>query len=1421
MPRSRNADELALLAKVVEGLSHDEKLFFNSLTEHEKLQAIKVYLETIETGETKKYDLLWEADYIERPVSIQTFLTDKYYFGSIGDDLWPCWHAELISLFGEPNTINEVIVSGAIGTGKTTFAVIALARKLYEILCLRSPSTFFGLSKDMTSLVFGLFNMTMKLSQNVHYAKIVSALNSSPYFRYTATGNVEKLEEGKEGEGAILHMPNNIRFAFGCLAGTTKIPLLDGTCVRIKDLVGHPEFWVYSYDRRRRKIVPGKALAVYTGQKNVLKVKLDNGKVVTASEDHKWLLHSGRYVKTRNLKPGDSLMPLYRKLHTGYEMIQDPDDWRKWKATHKIVAEECLKKPSDPRTRGKDCGLVVHHKNQIDGRLYNKRDNRPEMLQWMDWDDHQKLHGKRSDITHDVMLEFIRAGFILHEAAFALGCTRNTLASKGYGEFDEYKALLTTRKTANRSKLSKRLLAEGKSGRPFNWKVTGLEDHCRWRGDVWSRSKDIANAYEAGDSIRALQKLYQCSRQTILRVLGALYVGEYRDPVRSAEYAAQKKATGYAIVSQKAAERRVANHKVVSVTIAGSKDCYDLCVKKYHNFALESGVFVHNSRALHALGSDIIGGMLDETNFSILAADYQVLDLYRAVRRRIESRFPPIPGKGWKSPGLLFLVSSSKGEEDFLEKHIQENNKTASPTTRVISKAMWEAKAHIVGRYSGETFRVMIGNGDISSKVLEDNEVAGEDCEIIDVPVEHKNEFVLNTDEALMDIAGKSVSGGARKMVHVEKIRACIFKDALYRHKKKLPARHHPFNKDVITLTLDGADFIEDFIIAEQLLRCIDRHRKRYEPIINPTQGRFIHLDPATSGKYAFGFAMGHIAGFKEVLRRDPKDFVLTKIKAPYIYMDIMLKIVHPPGKEIDLSKIRAFIMWLRSHGYPIHRVTADGFQSTDTLQQLKKQYFDADLYSVDKKPEGYAMFRDCIQEERLLFYDYPVLVNTKDGELLYLQRNVEGFAFHLPDMLKDVCLRGSTETILLDGTYPTIQDLYSAGRKDFWTVAFDEETQSVVPAKVLRVKRTKLKTKRLLRITLDDGSILECTEDHRWMTRDGKFIHAEDLKPGSSMMPYYEEEIRVHKDTYKCFYDPITNKQIKRYAMVAAYCHPTAILAAKRRCKKDGSKFSVIHHKNHVKHDDSPNNLEPLTNNEHRKLHGDIFVAYNKSEAKRAQTRINNLAGISGFGSLLPAQAFKMRSQSGRKNLTKYNQSEAHRKVAGEVGKRTIRIAMQFAYTPESIAKKVATRKRKMAADPLYKAKYDKASGQTLRVYNRYQRFIKSRGLTKAELPYLEWKPTANHSVVAVEVISVDDSYVYDFVMDKYHNFAVKAGVFSHNCDAMCGVVGQIMLSEDAMFSVARPITPLITRRYDDPITESELIMPEIPYGENITGVS
>ena len=167
-----------------------------------------------------------------------------------------------------------------------------------------------------------------------------------------------------------------------CFTGDTKVSLVNGTEVPIKDLVGKGEFWVYAYDKQMQKIVPAKATARKTRDSaELVQVTLDNGEKIRCTKNHPFVCRDGSYRLAADLQPGDSLMPLYRKVTDegliGYERFQQPKD-QKWYFTHRrfVGQIEASRK-----------GLLVHHKD------YNKRNNCPENLSWVTHEQHGLLHG--------------------------------------------------------------------------------------------------------------------------------------------------------------------------------------------------------------------------------------------------------------------------------------------------------------------------------------------------------------------------------------------------------------------------------------------------------------------------------------------------------------------------------------------------------------------------------------------------------------------------------------------------------------------------------------------------------------------------------------------------------------------------------------------------------------------------------------------------------------------------------------------------------------------------------------------------------------------------------------------------------------------------------------------------------------------
>lgn len=102
-------------------------------------------------------------------------------------------------------------------------------------------------------------------------------------------------------------------------------------------------------------------------------------------------------------------------------------------------------------------------------------------------------------------------------------------------------------------------------------------------------------------------------------------------------------------------------------------------------------------------------------------------------------------------------------------------------------------------------------------------------------------------------------------------------------------------------------------------------------------------------------------------------------------------------------------------------------------------------------------------------------------------------------------CLHGETKIRTLNGWIP-IKDL--AGKENIYLWAYDSDQKRLFPAKTERCWLSK-KTNRLLRVSLDHQEDIKCTPDHRFMLRNGSWTEAENLKPGDSLMPFYENKDR------------------------------------------------------------------------------------------------------------------------------------------------------------------------------------------------------------------------------------------------------------------------------------------------------------------------
>lgn len=181
----------------------EKQLVFSILDEFDYLSKQGAHgFESIEEIEhySPLYHALAEDHYEDQIVPIQDFILDEYYMGKSGQYLYAhSWFKDLEEL--DAGHYNEVIVTGSIGGGKTTFVDMGLARDFYELCMMRDPQEAFGLMPD-SEIVLVCYNRDQKLARDVTFGGLKRLIMSSPFFRSLGL---------KEGTSELVYPKKNIR----------------------------------------------------------------------------------------------------------------------------------------------------------------------------------------------------------------------------------------------------------------------------------------------------------------------------------------------------------------------------------------------------------------------------------------------------------------------------------------------------------------------------------------------------------------------------------------------------------------------------------------------------------------------------------------------------------------------------------------------------------------------------------------------------------------------------------------------------------------------------------------------------------------------------------------------------------------------------------------------------------------------------------------------------------------------------------------------------------------------------------------------------------------------------------------------------------------------------------------------------------
>lgn len=378
-----------------------------------------------------------------------------------------------------------------------------------------------------------------------------------------------------------------------CFRGDTRIALVDGTALSLEEMALRAEqgemFWGYSIGKHGRVIVTLLEQPRYIGRDALLEIILDNDESVFCTPDHQFMLRDGQWRQAIDLRPNDSLMPLYRDLHRGYEMVYQPLTNHLY-PTHRLADEWNLRHDvymDQPGT----------HRHHVD---HQRQNNNPWNIIRMPASEHIRYHNEinygdgfdpdehgasireslaqraKNLVWQEAYIEEQRkrAHHFWHDEKYAkqrekLIAYRQNLPDSVRQKHRE----ATLRRYSNpeererQSLLMKQAWAMDEGGRRANQAEIARQINLREEID----SDAVRWALDQTGSVRGAARLLACDRSVFRRFpeIISAFKGTRQESQR--------------------------NHKIVAIKdVAGTHDVYCLSVPEAGNFALESGVFVHN-----------------------------------------------------------------------------------------------------------------------------------------------------------------------------------------------------------------------------------------------------------------------------------------------------------------------------------------------------------------------------------------------------------------------------------------------------------------------------------------------------------------------------------------------------------------------------------------------------------------------------------------------------------------------------------------------------------------------------------------------------------------------------------------------------------------------------------------------------------
>lgn len=397
----------------------------------------------------------------------------------------------------------------------------------------------------------------------------------------------------------------------------------------------------------------------------------------------------------------------------------------------------------------------------------------------------------------------------------------------------------------------------------------------------------------------------------------------------------------------------------------------------------ENVFMMYGSDTTHAIGLNMIAGILDEANFRQTNA--QIMDKASYDQSKVSTMYMSILNRGksrflshGKNHSLVVLVSSNTTSSSFTEQRRRQARNDNH--CLMVNARLWDVKPK--GTYSDKGFWVFVGSDVLDPMVIETVEdiyqytdsvnmprVAGNIDDIINglpkihremftwVPEDFRKQYEDDIIQALQDLSGYSVAPSGRLFSSKPAYKEAIDTDV-----------KSPFTKDIIMLSIQDKMTIDDYV------------KKNYVPLFR-NKPRYIHIDQSLAHDRT-GFA----SCFLHHWEKDES----TGLYVPHYVFDILLSVVPPkPPRKISISKVFNIIYYMRDKwDLPIGYVSYDSYSSAGALQDLQTNGINCGLLSVDRDETQYMYLVNCLLHGQVKMYYHKIFEKEIFDLIYYRERH-------------------------------------------------------------------------------------------------------------------------------------------------------------------------------------------------------------------------------------------------------------------------------------------------------------------------------------------------------------------------------------------------------------------------------------------------